>query len=105
MGIKLERSHDRPFTPISRMTVVEAKAAVRAYNAAVKDKGVAASTTERKVAVNGVATAVKGECAPYVEDFFGCFNHRFALSSCTDATVGKMLRCQEQFGGQIVSGK
>lgn len=85
--------------------------------------------------MEGVASAVKGECSAYVEergrfgatsdvdltylllcvlthalcialcllkkegglrqDFFACFAHRYQLSSCGDATVSKMLKCQD----------
>mmetsp|Transcript_37491 Transcript_37491/g.95141 ORF Transcript_37491/g.95141 Transcript_37491/m.95141 type:complete len:89 (+) Transcript_37491:101-367(+) len=84
-------------------SVVDTKVAIRTYKAALKEKGAEASAAERKVVVNGVSKAVKSECAPYVEDFFGCFQHRFALNSCTDATVGKMLKCQEQFSAQLLA--
>nr|ABI14330.1 unknown [Pfiesteria piscicida] len=84
-------------------SVVNAKVAVSTYQAALKEKGVEGSVAERRAAVTGVSGAVKSECSPYVEDFFGCFQHRFQLSSCTDATVGKMLKCQEQFSRHLLA--
>merc|ERR1712217_517049 len=84
-------------------TVVDTKVAIRTFKSCVKEKGSEACIGERKAVVNGVAGAVKSECSPYVEDFFKCFSHRFELSSCTDATVSKMLKCQEQFSGQLLS--
>mmetsp|Transcript_120122 Transcript_120122/g.234026 ORF Transcript_120122/g.234026 Transcript_120122/m.234026 type:complete len:88 (+) Transcript_120122:70-333(+) len=84
-------------------SVVDTKVAVRAFKQCVKDKGGDACAAERKSVVNGIAGAVKGECAPFVEDFFGCFVHKYHLSSCNDATVAKMLKCQEQFAGTLLS--
>eukprot|EP00443_Scrippsiella_acuminata_P061568 CAMPEP_0115502954 /NCGR_PEP_ID=MMETSP0271-20121206/69219_1 /TAXON_ID=71861 /ORGANISM="Scrippsiella trochoidea, Strain CCMP3099" /LENGTH=89 /DNA_ID=CAMNT_0002932015 /DNA_START=26 /DNA_END=295 /DNA_ORIENTATION=- len=85
-------------------SVVDTRVAVRTYAAALKEKGHGeASAAERKVVVNGVANAVSTECAAYTADFFACFQHRFALSSCTDATVAKMLKCQQQLSGQLLS--
>mmetsp|Transcript_36809 Transcript_36809/g.102143 ORF Transcript_36809/g.102143 Transcript_36809/m.102143 type:complete len:87 (-) Transcript_36809:97-357(-) len=84
-------------------SIVDTKLAIRTFNACVKENGRGACVAERKAAVGGVAGAVKSECAPYVEDFFRCFVHRYQLSSCNDATVAKMLKCQEQFSGQLLS--
>mmetsp|Transcript_4251 Transcript_4251/g.6800 ORF Transcript_4251/g.6800 Transcript_4251/m.6800 type:complete len:88 (+) Transcript_4251:104-367(+) len=87
------------------MTINDTKAALRSLNACSKEKGAGACIAERKAAVNGVATAVKSECAPYVEDFFSCFTHRYQLNTCNDATVSKMLKCQEQFSKQLMVTK
>eukprot|EP00435_Cladocopium_sp_Y103_P072433 s359_g40.t1 len=87
------------------MTVNDTKAAIRTFKACIKEKGASACIGERKAAVEGVSNAVKGECAAQVEDFFSCFAHRYQLLSCGDATVSKMLKCQEQFSGQLLSTK
>eukprot|EP00425_Heterocapsa_triquetra_P003081 CAMPEP_0195055604 /NCGR_PEP_ID=MMETSP0448-20130528/4242_1 /TAXON_ID=66468 /ORGANISM="Heterocapsa triquestra, Strain CCMP 448" /LENGTH=89 /DNA_ID=CAMNT_0040085283 /DNA_START=71 /DNA_END=340 /DNA_ORIENTATION=+ len=84
-------------------SAVDTKVAIRAFKGCVKEKGGAACTAERKAVVAGLSSNVKGECAPYVEDFFGCFVHRYQLSSCSDATVSKLLKCQAQFSGQLLS--
>mmetsp|Transcript_110142 Transcript_110142/g.191005 ORF Transcript_110142/g.191005 Transcript_110142/m.191005 type:complete len:90 (-) Transcript_110142:67-336(-) len=85
-------------------TVVDTKVAVRAFKTCIKEKGGGdACLAERSAVVKGVSGAVKAECAPYIEDFFGCFVHRYRLSSCTDATVSNMLKCQSQFSGSILS--
>ena len=76
-------------------SVVDTKVAIRTFNACVKDKGGASCGAERKAAVAGMSGAVKSECGAFTEDFFGCFVHRYRLSSCSDATVSKMLKCQE----------
>ncbi|CAE7314914.1 unnamed protein product [Symbiodinium natans] len=87
------------------MTVNDTKAAIRSFRACVKEKGASSCVGERKVVAEGLATAVKSECSPYVEDFFACFSHRYQLSSCGDATVSKLLKCQDQFAGQLMAGK
>mmetsp|Transcript_3578 Transcript_3578/g.7216 ORF Transcript_3578/g.7216 Transcript_3578/m.7216 type:complete len:88 (+) Transcript_3578:86-349(+) len=84
-------------------SVVDTKVAIRAFKGCVKEKGSEACAAERKAVALGVASAAKAECAPFVEDFFSCFAHRYSLSSCSDATVAKMLKCQEQFSGQLLS--
>mmetsp|Transcript_13150 Transcript_13150/g.28981 ORF Transcript_13150/g.28981 Transcript_13150/m.28981 type:complete len:90 (-) Transcript_13150:177-446(-) len=85
-------------------SVADTKVAVRAYKGCVKEKGgINACASERAAAVKGISGAVKGECSPYVEDFFTCFAHRYRLSSCSDATVSKLLKCQEQFSGHLMS--
>ncbi|CAE8609810.1 unnamed protein product, partial [Polarella glacialis] len=85
------------------------------------EKGAGACIAERKAAVNGVATAVKSECAPYVEvncqssvvlklprKGFLLVLHapipalQLQLNTCNDATVSKMLKCQEQFSKQLM---
>ncbi|CAE8598768.1 unnamed protein product [Polarella glacialis] len=86
-------------------SVVDTKVALRSFRGCVKEKGAASCSAERKALVAGIAGSVKGECAPYVEDFFACFTHRYALSTCNDATVAKMLKCQEQFSGQLLSSQ
>jgi len=85
------------------LSVASSCQAIRTFKSCVKEKGSAACGGERKAVVNGVSGAVKSECAPYVEDFFKCFAHRFELASCTDATVSKMLKCQEQFSGTLLN--
>eukprot|EP00441_Pelagodinium_beii_P047843 CAMPEP_0197623608 /NCGR_PEP_ID=MMETSP1338-20131121/3594_1 /TAXON_ID=43686 ORGANISM="Pelagodinium beii, Strain RCC1491" /NCGR_SAMPLE_ID=MMETSP1338 /ASSEMBLY_ACC=CAM_ASM_000754 /LENGTH=87 /DNA_ID=CAMNT_0043193637 /DNA_START=27 /DNA_END=290 /DNA_ORIENTATION=- len=87
------------------MTINDTKAALRAFKVCSKEKGATACIGERKAAIGGLAGAVSSECAPYVEDFFGCFSHRYQLSTCNDATVAKMIKCQEQFAGQLMAGK
>mmetsp|Transcript_10335 Transcript_10335/g.26750 ORF Transcript_10335/g.26750 Transcript_10335/m.26750 type:complete len:90 (-) Transcript_10335:100-369(-) len=84
-------------------TAVDTKVAVRAFKGCVKEKGAAACGVEKKAVVAGLSSCVKAECAPFVEDFFGCFVHRYQLSSCSDATVAKMLKCQTQFSGQLLA--
>mmetsp|Transcript_116359 Transcript_116359/g.307514 ORF Transcript_116359/g.307514 Transcript_116359/m.307514 type:complete len:89 (-) Transcript_116359:166-432(-) len=84
-------------------SVTDTKVAIRTFKSCVKDKGGAACAAERAKAVGGIAAAMKTECAPFTEDFFQCFSHRFALSSCTDATVSKLLKCQDQFSGTLLN--
>eukprot|EP00419_Tripos_fusus_P070921 CAMPEP_0172875770 /NCGR_PEP_ID=MMETSP1075-20121228/102706_1 /TAXON_ID=2916 /ORGANISM="Ceratium fusus, Strain PA161109" /LENGTH=88 /DNA_ID=CAMNT_0013726913 /DNA_START=6 /DNA_END=272 /DNA_ORIENTATION=+ len=84
-------------------SVVDTKVAVKTFKQCVKDKGGEACQVERKAVVIGVAGAVKGECAPFVDDFFGCFVHRYHLSTCSDATVAKMIKCQEQSAGHLLA--
>ncbi len=83
-------------------SAVDAKVAVRTFNQCVKEKGAAACAAERAAVVKGVGNVVKAECTPYTEDFFKCFSHRYRLSSCGDATVSKMLKCQEQVSGSML---
>eukprot|EP00434_Breviolum_minutum_P039774 symbB.v1.2.035334.t1/scaffold4678.1/size36577/1 len=90
---------------LGAMTVNDTKAAIRSFRACVKEKGASACIGERKAAVEGVSSAVKSECSAHVEDFFSCFAHRYELSSCGDATVSKMIKCQEQFSGQLLGSK
>nr|ABV22268.1 conserved hypothetical protein [Karlodinium veneficum]ABV22269.1 conserved hypothetical protein [Karlodinium veneficum] len=84
-------------------SIVDSKTAARAYKSCLKEKGAAECLTQRAQVVKGVSAAVKDECSPYTEDFFGCFMHRYRLSSCTDATVKNMLKCQEKLAGTILS--
>eukprot|EP00450_Noctiluca_scintillans_P011457 CAMPEP_0194507510 /NCGR_PEP_ID=MMETSP0253-20130528/37106_1 /TAXON_ID=2966 /ORGANISM="Noctiluca scintillans" /LENGTH=88 /DNA_ID=CAMNT_0039350415 /DNA_START=48 /DNA_END=314 /DNA_ORIENTATION=- len=86
-------------------SVDETRNAVRAFSACVKDKSAASCDAERAAVVSGIASAVKGECAPYTEDFFACFSHRYRLSTCNDSTVGKLLKCQEQLSSTLLSNK
>mmetsp|Transcript_5604 Transcript_5604/g.11397 ORF Transcript_5604/g.11397 Transcript_5604/m.11397 type:complete len:89 (+) Transcript_5604:92-358(+) len=86
-------------------SVVDTKVAIRAFKGCVKEKGGESCAAERKAVVAGIASAAKSECAPFVEDFFSCFAHRYSLSSCNDATVSKMLKCQEQFSGSLLSSQ
>mmetsp|Transcript_66201 Transcript_66201/g.194170 ORF Transcript_66201/g.194170 Transcript_66201/m.194170 type:complete len:89 (+) Transcript_66201:102-368(+) len=84
-------------------SAADAKVAIKAFKGCVKEKGVSACAPEKKAAVGAIASTAKGECAPFVEDFFSCFQHRYSLSSCSDATVSRMLKCQAQFSGQLLS--
>jgi len=80
----------------------DAKVAVKAFEACKKGKGVAACSAERAVAVAAVSTVVKAECSAYTEDFFKCFTHKYQLSSCSDATVSQLLKCQDQLTGNLL---
>ena len=86
------------------MSVVDARSTMRAFQSCVTNAGAgghALCETERVTAVKSIANSTSGQCAPYAEDFFQCFNHRYRLSTCNDGTVSKLLRCQEQFSGTI----
>ena len=70
-------------------SVNDTKQAARLYMGCVKEKGSAACGRERAAVVEGASAVAKTECAPYVEDFFKCFTHRYKLNSCNDATTAK----------------
>mmetsp|Transcript_70653 Transcript_70653/g.111636 ORF Transcript_70653/g.111636 Transcript_70653/m.111636 type:complete len:89 (-) Transcript_70653:56-322(-) len=84
-------------------SIVETKAATRAYKTCVKEKGSEACVSQRTEVVKGVSGAVKAECVAYTEDFFGCFMHRYRLNSCSDATVTNMLKCQQNLASTMLS--
>eukprot|EP00421_Protoceratium_reticulatum_P058829 CAMPEP_0168492950 /NCGR_PEP_ID=MMETSP0228-20121227/70477_1 /TAXON_ID=133427 /ORGANISM="Protoceratium reticulatum, Strain CCCM 535 (=CCMP 1889)" /LENGTH=122 /DNA_ID=CAMNT_0008509737 /DNA_START=205 /DNA_END=571 /DNA_ORIENTATION=+ len=80
-------------------SIVDTKVAIRTFKSCVKGKGAESCLAERKAVVDGVSGAVKSECAAYVDDFFGCFVHRYQLSSCNDATVAKLLGARSSSPG------
>mmetsp|Transcript_75592 Transcript_75592/g.179635 ORF Transcript_75592/g.179635 Transcript_75592/m.179635 type:complete len:89 (+) Transcript_75592:90-356(+) len=84
-------------------SVVDTKVAVRNFKTCVKEKGASSCGDEKAAVVKGLSGIVKAECSPLSEDFFACFAHRYRLSSCSDATVAKLLKCQEQLSGTVLS--
>ena len=50
--------------------------------------------TAEGIAWDGIARLSMNLC--HCQDFFSCFAHRYQLLSCGDATVSKMLKCQDR---------
>ena len=51
------------------------------------------------IAWDGIARLSMNLC--HCQDFFSCFAHRYQLLSCGDATVSKMLKCQDRAERQM----
>jgi len=86
-------------------SVVDTKVAVRTFKTCVKEKGSDNCLAERSAVTKGMSNVVKAECSAYVEDFFGCFVHRYRLNSCTDATVANLLKCQESLTSNMLNAQ
>ncbi|CAD7957007.1 unnamed protein product [Amoebophrya sp. A120] len=73
---------------------VEARQEVRSFRECVSKKGPEACKQQLQYAVTSVASLSSKDCAPLAEEFFQCYNHKFALSTCDDSTTANLVRCQ-----------
>ncbi|CAD7932232.1 unnamed protein product [Amoebophrya sp. A25] len=82
---------------------VEARQEVRTYKECVQRDGKTACKAQLGHAVNAISTISSRDCAPFVEDFFQCYNHKFNLATCSDQTTAKLIRCQSDTANQMLT--
>eukprot|EP00392_Amoebophrya_sp_AT5.2_P002342 g2347.t1 len=88
---------------LKMVSPVEARQEVRAYRECVEKSGKDSCKQQLQYAVNGVAGITGRDCTGFAEDFFQCYNHKFALATCDDSNTAKLIRCQSATASQVSS--